>query len=238
MPGWNIRRKWPRHFYHANDGSGKLKCLVDDCPLHGNSDLNGRLNGNSRDFLHASMMKQHWDSNHAVAAKILEQFQCVYCDFLCPDFFSQDQLFRHELEVHGTTNMSRIQTFVRLIRQGFIRGPMFQYSVYWVHCRMLEEVSKLPILGEIFTQKCGLDAPAQGYEPWILMSETLCKDRMRPEDEDAALNAELDDACWWIRLCTPLAGEVICTHLVDVTDTDEWKGKIHHLQELYAQGVI
>ncbi|CAF9939171.1 MAG: hypothetical protein ALECFALPRED_008002 [Alectoria fallacina] len=134
---------WPDHWYFDRD---HIRCIVPDCEFVTPSHMAG---------LQWDQLYEHCKDTsgveHAILSKMLSLKQCAIGD--CVHTIMREsreatrRLFTHEISAHGSMEMFNICSFVRLAREGRIRG---QNGLLGPACeklafhRMLDKALALP----------------------------------------------------------------------------------------------
>ena len=184
-------------------------------------------------------------TEHRILAKMLKQGLCAVDDCDHPSFklgVATEQatraLFAHEMDVHGSTKMSNICSFVTLAREGRIRGgPGGIHGVpdeemeKLAFQRMLDKVLAMPTRTiELLFQKHELQHPSlypratfHGHLVWILTTDVLEQPGDRPP-------------YWWAICAEHFLW--LCRPVPNKAEDDEWRPVWTKLRDDYAQGRI
>ena len=213
---------WLSHWAFSDNTAARLKCNVEGCevtfpypPV--------------RKAIHDHMLeKSNSDLDHAIGAKMLEQYKCVKCEWRMNKINWQAALFIHEYEEHGTREMSTLPGFTNLARAGKLDEGRFAQDVQkLIAYRTAQKLYKLDEFRDIFK---GRLAPKPNHKEWLQHIYEKSYQHVPRDDQD---NQNSDP--WYKppsgveRFLYPL---ILPSHGMDIVR------KIVDLQQAYADGKL
>ena len=221
--------RWPNNWYYDQDS---IRCIVPHCGFV--SDSPSVENQWTQIHEHC---KYTPGAEHGLLEIMLRQTLCAIDDCKHPSFkhdtpsYTVRKLFRHEKTAHGSAEMSNINSFVRLAREGRIRAnlggsataPTANCEIFAFN-RMMDKVQALPPphLYLLF-QKSGYQPDQHTYEN---LREILTHDPLKQPGDNPPY--------WWpvsvehfLLFCRPLASDPV-----------DWHTLWTDLREKYADGRI
>ena len=151
---------WPDHWRSQQGGIG---CLVLGCEF--------ATNGISKSEEYVQLLehcKQQGSGGHKVLIAMLHQDICVHdgcswkLDYMDRSTSLVRDLYDHEISTHsGATSMSRIESFIALVRKGRVNMPGLTETMKAIFARMVQHLGMMGNTSLLMFQRGGILDPAQ-----------------------------------------------------------------------------
>lgn len=203
---------WPIHWYNAES---YIPCPARDCTK-------------IFDSAHVRYMGDHWRdqdpgspsyNDHGILLAIRRQTDCVYCDY--HNDLSLKELLAHEQDVHGSSNMSTIDGYLRLMRRGLDTDE----------ARVCRDQAYKRLIGNIWASEYRHRILSRVF-PEVLPHEASMRRDLAPILSYQNKLAQRPD-------CAVILAQHFLTHLrPKPDDRSTWPATYHELRGLYASGIV